>query len=253
MRRASVLILAAATLAAGACIGGRTQVGNSVLPSVSPSGPSFTYVAIGASETAGVGAHDPPTQAWPAVFYRLALPRSAVYVNLGIPGATVADALRREVPDALASRPRLVTVFLSANDARAGVPPATYQGQLTMLLREVRRGGATEVLVANMPPLQDLPLFTGCAPFAPAPDGSCDTSVRQNLDQLAAVVAAYNQAIADAATATGARVVDVHALALSKVRSGTQASFLSSDGFHPNADGYREIATAFAGAYRPVA
>ena len=61
-----------------ACSGGTAKVGNSVLPSVSPSGPAFTYVAVGASETAGVGADDPPTQAWPAVFFRLTMPRSAV-------------------------------------------------------------------------------------------------------------------------------------------------------------------------------
>ncbi len=236
-----------------ACSGGTAKVGNSVLPSVSPSGPAFTYVAVGASETAGVGADDPPTQAWPAVFYRLTMPRSAVYVNLGIPGATVADAAGREVPEALTFHPQVVTVFLNANDARAGVPASTYQAQLTSLLEQLRQGGRAEVLVANLPPLQDLPLYQTCAPFAPASDGGCDTSVRADPKVVAGLVSAYNRAIADAAAATGARVVDLYSLALSKVRDGTEASFLASDGFHPNVAGHRQVAQAFAHAYQPVA
>ena len=247
-RAFTVLLVVAAT----ACSSGQSNVGGAVLPSVSPSGPAFTYVAIGASETAGVGAADPPTQAWPAVFDRLALPRSAVYVNLGIPGATVADALTREVPEALTQHPSLVTVFLNANDARAGVPVETYQQQLTELLRTVRQEGRTEVLVANLPPLQDLPLYTSCAPFAPTADGACDTSVRADPKAVAALVDSYNEAIRAAAAATGSIVVDIAAAARARVADGTESSFLAQDGFHPNSRGHRELAEAFARAYRPV-
>ena len=47
-------------------------------------------------------------------------------------------------------------------------------------------------------------------------------------------------------------MVDLHALAESKVRNGTEASFIATDGFHPNTAGHRQIARAFAGAYSPV-
>jgi lysophospholipase L1-like esterase len=240
-------------LAAASCTTGATKVGNAVLPSVSPSGSAFTYAAIGASETVGIGANDPPTQAWPAVFYRSTMPRSAVYLNVGIPGATVAEALKREVPEALRAHPRVVSVFLNANDARSGVSPGDYQQQLTTLLRQVRQGGSAEVLVANMPPLQDLPVYTSCQPYAPASNGGCDTSVRVTPADVTGLVDAYNRAIAEAAAATGATVVDLHALAESKVRNGTEASFIAQDGFHPNTAGHGQIARAFAAAYRPVA
>src|SRR5262245_30072392 len=44
------------------------------------------YVAVGASETVGVGA-DRPRQAWPTVLHRQALPESR-YVNVGVSGST---------------------------------------------------------------------------------------------------------------------------------------------------------------------
>src|SRR5438105_15248802 len=46
----------------------------------------FRYVAIGASDTVGVGASDPRTGSWPA---RVAsrLPVGAEYVNLGVSGS----------------------------------------------------------------------------------------------------------------------------------------------------------------------
>ena len=49
------------------------------------------YVAVGASETAGVGADHPRTQAWPRVLHDRALPGTRL-VNLGVSGATVQDS-----------------------------------------------------------------------------------------------------------------------------------------------------------------
>jgi hypothetical protein len=67
-------------------------------------------VAVGANETVGLGADDPLRDAWPQILFRTVLPRGTVFVNLGSPGATVANALDREVADAIALSPTLVTV-----------------------------------------------------------------------------------------------------------------------------------------------
>src|SRR5919199_847009 len=87
--------------------------------SVQPAGQAnqtpIVYAAVGASETFGVGADDPLKQAWPQVFSREAFPGGTVH-NFGIPGATVAEALRDELPKALAIRPNLVTVWLNMNE-----------------------------------------------------------------------------------------------------------------------------------------
>jgi lysophospholipase L1-like esterase len=114
-------------------------------------------VAIGASETLGFGADDPVRQGWTQVFYRTALPRATTQVNLGIPGATVQEALEREVPEARQLHPDVVTVWLNVNDLLEGVSPSAYEDQLRILLSDLRGNGGPTVLVANTPPLDLLP------------------------------------------------------------------------------------------------
>src|SRR5256886_11619917 len=110
--------LAARTIAglalAGLTLSACGPMANTGAPS--PSAPTpVVYAAIGASETYGIGAGD-PRHAWPQVFTDDVLPRSAVLHNFGIPGATTAQALRDEVPAALADHPTGVTVWLNVND-----------------------------------------------------------------------------------------------------------------------------------------
>lgn len=242
-----VVAAAGSLLALTAC--GDGQVGSSVLPSVSPSGSALTYVAVGASETVGVGADQPEAQAWPQVFYRTALPRAAVYVNLGVPGSTVEQAVRDQLPTAVAEHPDVATVFLNVNDIVHEVPVAAYRADLQSLLESLRATGA-KVLVANVPPLDRLPLLKACLPFAPGPGGSCDTSRRISLDEIDRVVDEFNLAIDEVAAATGAVVVDLHAAGLRARQQGDETGIISSDGFHPSTAGHELIARSFAAALR---
>src|SRR4026207_1709292 len=57
----------------------------------------LTYVAIGASDTVGVGAGAPETESWPAVLWRR-LPPGSKLVNLGISGSLVRQARTQQVP-----------------------------------------------------------------------------------------------------------------------------------------------------------
>ncbi len=243
------LVALVATALLAACSGGTGDVGNGVLPSVSPSGPAVVYVAVGASESVGIGAQDPGSQAWTQVFYRTALPRAAVFVNLGIPGATVEQALGEEVPRAIAAHPNIVTVWLNVNDLIGGVPAATYGTELRSLLARLRSTGA-RVLVANTPPLDHLPLYVGCQPYVPAPGGTCDTSRTLHPDRLVGLVDAYNREIAGAVAAEDATLVDLHALGLAAERAGTETGLVSGDGFHPSTAGHRAVAAAFVAAYQ---
>src|SRR6202035_5279383 len=160
----------------------------------------IVYAASGASETIGVAADDRSRQAWPRVFSNDVLPRSAVLYNFGIPGATTAQALHDEVPAAMAVHPTVVTVWLNVNDLIRGVSAADYEAQLGQLLHTLRRGGQTQVLVANTPDLGQLPAYRACLPNAPAggpacliPDGLVPTP-----QAIAAAIDAYNAAISTA-------------------------------------------------------
>jgi len=189
------------------------------------------YVAVGASETVGQGADDPAKQAWTQVFFRTALPRGYRFVNLGISGATTARALTDEVPEAVRQEPDLVTVWLNVNDIRNGVGPAAYEKQLRDLVRQLRRDGKTEVLVANTPPLDILPVARGFGALA-------NVIVRQ-----------YNDVIAKVVRDEGAHLVDLYAAGVAARERGEAAQLISADGFHPSTAGHAAVAAEFAKVY----
>ncbi len=231
-----LLALAALALLVTACAGGRADTLEvEALP------PPFTYVAVGASETVGIGANDPVSESWPSVFYRNALARSATLVNLGVSGATVREALDRELKPALAEEPRLVTVWLNVNDLVRQVPVEQYQRDLGTLVRALRRGGATDVLVASTPPVVDLPLLRACLPGGTG----CQLPFRlPSAETITERVAAYNAAISRVAEAEGAVVVDLAAAGGGRI----DPTLVAADGFHPSTEGHRRVAAAFADA-----
>lgn len=234
-RAVLALVLPLLVLAA-ACSGGRPEtVTAEELPA------PFTYVAVGASETVGVGADEPATQSWPSVFYRTALARSARFVNVGESGATVRHVLDRKLQLALAEEPRLVTVWLNVNDLVAQVPVEQYERDLGRLVRALRRGGAADVLVATTPPLAELPGVKACLPGG---SGCRLPSALPSGDVITERVAAYNEAITRVTSAEGAVLVDLAAA----TGGGMDGSSVAADGFHPSTDGHRRVAAAFADA-----
>lgn len=213
------------------------------------SAPQVIYAAVGASETYGVGADDRYRQSWPQVFYNEALPGSAVLYNFGIPGATTAQALRDEVPAALAVHPSVVTVWLNVNDLIQGVPASSYAQQLQQLIHALRQNGRGRVLVANTPDVSRLPAYRACLPDAPAGGPACPippTFVPYPA-AVATAVDGYNAAIARVAEQEGATLVDLH---LSAAIIDQHPNWFSADGFHPNGQGYAVIAGLFEAAYR---
>lgn len=198
----------------------------------------IVYTAVGASESVGVGADKPATEAWPRVLARTALGPDSTFHNVAVSGATAADALRTQVTAALATRPTLVTVWLNVNDLIALVPTSKYEKTMTEIVHALRRNGATQVLVANTPPIEDLPAFR--RRFG-------------SLKQLAiARVDEYNAAIARVTESEGAILVDLHAAGVAARHNGTEASLISGDGFHPSTSGHAAIAVAFADAVPSV-
>ena len=257
--RRAVATLAAAALAAsliGGCSAGSDDTDSSPRPAGSGSAPASSgpssssagsgsagqrvYVAVGASETVGVGADDPATQAWPVVLRERALPAGRL-VNVGAAGATVTGALRTQLPAALEAAPDVVTVWLAVNDLLTGAPVAAYQRRLGRLVRALRRDGRTAVLVGNLPELWRLPAYRACLPGAPAAGSelACVLPFVPSVAEVRAEVARFNRAIRTVVRREGARLVD-----LSGVPFG--ARLTAADGFHPSTAGHRRLAAAFA-------
>lgn len=236
MAALAALVALLALVALGGCTASRPEV----LPPPADTGPQPVYVAVGASETAGFGSDQPLRDAWPQVLLRTALPTGAPFVNMGIPGATVAQAAAEELTPALEARPTLVTVWLNVNDMTHGVTPADYERQLEALVKALRGNAATRVLVANTPPLDRLPAFLAGRNVGALP----------SPEAVVQLVDAYNAAIARVVQRQGAFLVDLHAAGTAARAAGTDAGLISADGFHPSTAGHAAVAAAFAEALR---
>jgi lysophospholipase L1-like esterase len=221
---------------------GAGVVGSSA-PSPTPQFP-IVYAAVGASESVGIGATEPTRDSWPQVFFRTALPESTVFYNFGIPGATVAQALSDELPEALSVKATLVTVWLNVNDIINGVGAQQYHDELDQLVHSLRRDGAARVLVANTPFLDRLPAYLDCRAGNPPAGVDCPYALATTpAPALNAIVSAYNSAIAQVAEREGAILVDLHAQG---EVPDMHPDWVSSDGFHPSTAGYAAIAGVFA-------
>jgi acyl-CoA thioesterase I len=196
-------------------------------PTASPrtAAPAFRYVAIGASDTVGVGASDPRTGSWPA---RVAarLPAGTDYVNLGVSGSLAAQASREQLPTALGLRPQLVTIWLAVNDLNTSVTAADYAASLRSVIAPLVSGTAARIFVGNVPDLRPVPAYAG-------------------TDQAALLVRinTYNAAIAALASSFPGRVTVVDLFTGSAPLVNTMT--VSGDGFHPSDAGYGLIADRF--------
>ncbi|HEV2249348.1 MAG TPA: GDSL-type esterase/lipase family protein [Candidatus Limnocylindria bacterium] len=201
-------------------------------PPASPSAttPAFRYVAIGASDTVGVGASDPRTGSWPA---RLAarLPAGTDFVNLGVSGSLAAQAAREQVPTAVSLRPRLVTIWLAVNDLNADVAATDYAAALRSVIGPLVSRTGARIFVGSVPDLRTVPAYTG-----------------SDLAALLARISAYNAGIAALAASLGDRVTVIDLFTGSGPLVGTM--IVSADGFHPSDAGYALIADRFATAMR---
>jgi lysophospholipase L1-like esterase len=185
----------------------------------------LTYVAIGASDTFGIGTDDPYSENWPGQLASLF--KQPVHVlNLGIPGITLHAALQAELPVALDAHPGLVTVWLAVNDLATGVALPNYSHDLDTLLTRLQAAAPrAQIAVGNLPDLTSVPFFAAFQPLI----------LRQEIR-------AYNGAIASLVKRHHALLVD-----LSGQRYNLQVfpQYISRDGLHPSSIGYLQLAELF--------
>ncbi len=186
----------------------------------------ITYVAIGASDTFGIGTYDPYDDNWPTDLAALLGPSHIHLINLGIPGITTHDALSLELPVALDSHADLITIWLGVNDIVAMVPAKSYASDLDTLLNRLRANSPhARIAIANIPDLTLLPFFANVDPQV-----------------LTRQIQVYNTVIASATRQYQAIPVD-----LTQQNYNLQAhpEYISGDGLHPTDIGYQQLAKIF--------
>ncbi len=220
MRARTLPVTVLALLAALACGACAPWIGYAGTPPPRP----LTLVAIGASDTVGVGATTPETEGWVPVLHRQ-LPEGSRLVNVGVSGSLLRQALDQQLPVALDSDPDVVTVWLAVNDLNARVPLDRYRVELDTLLRTLRRETRARVLVGNVPDITTVPIYRSLDPAT-----------------LRAEVAAWNQVIAVVAARNEATLVDLHA---TWKELAAHPEYVAADGFHPSTAGHRRLADVF--------
>lgn len=196
---------------------------------VLPAPRRLSYVAIGASDSVGVGAGAPDKESWPAVLHRK-LPAGSRFVNLGVSGSLIQQALDQQLPVAMDSDPDLVTIWLAVNDYGARAPLPRYASDLDLMLHTLRAQTRATILVGNVPDLGQLPV-----------------AARFDLRDIER----WNKAIGELVQRHGAILVDLRA-AWNEVAEHPE--YISSDGFHPSTTGYQRLAEIFyAAAAEPLA
>jgi acyl-CoA thioesterase-1 len=194
--------------------------------------PPRTYVAIGASDSVGVGANDPATEGWvPRFGGRLG--RDVQIINLGVSGSTLAQALDEQLGPAVDAQPDVITVWLAVNDLNARVPLERYAADLDTLLGQLETTTHARVLVGNVPDLARLAVYRGADP---AP--------------LQAEVNRWNSVIGETTARHGAILVDLFAR---WQEVADHPEYVSQDGFHPSTEGYQRLADIFAQALTEAA
>lgn len=190
------------------------------------SGP-LTYVALGASDAVGVGSNQPGSQGYvPLLAERLA--KGSRLINLGISGIHLHEALSQELPIALTTAPKLITIWLVANDFVAGVPYSSYMPDLDSLLKQLRASTQARIAMANLPDLTRLPAFANL------------TATQKT--QMRAAIQRWDTQIAIIATQYHVTIVDL----FSRYNQLTQhPEYISIDGFHPSPLGYVQLANYF--------
>ncbi len=186
-----------------------------------------TYVALGASDAVGVGTDQPATQGYVPLLAQK-LPAGSHLVNLGVSGIHLHEALSEELPIALSTNPRLITIWLVANDFIASIPYTSYMQDLNTLLMRLRNGTHARIVMANLPDLTRLPVFSR---FSKQQKAATLTTIQR-----------WNASIASTARRYNVGIVDLMAQA-SLLTSHPE--YISGDGFHPSAAGYAQLADLF--------
>jgi len=182
------------------------------------------YVAIGDSYSIGEGAS--PNESWPALLTRH-LNDKGVHVDLvanpSRTGWTTQQAIDRELPIFVDSKPNFATLQIGVNDWVQGIDAETFRKHFVVLANRM-----LEVL-----PSKNRLLAVSIPDFGVTPTGPRYARGRNISEGLTR----FNQIIVEESNKRGLRVVDVFPIS-KKMRD--DPSLVAPDGLHPSAKEYAE-------------
>jgi acyl-CoA thioesterase-1 len=191
------------------------------------SGP-LVYVAIGASDAVGFGAECADSQGYVPILGQK-MPKGTHVVNLGIAGALASEAVENELPQALTSKPSIITVWLGGNDfremLRGNLKTSEYVHQMNQLIHALHTQTSARIYMANLPDMALLPAIKEIG--APT-----ETIQKQTTS--------WNQSLADIAQHEQVTLVDIYHSDLA-----SHPEYIYADGFHPSTLGYQRLADIF--------
>ncbi len=180
-------------------------------------GCDVTIVAFGDSITAGYAVRRGFPTFWKEMLVQKYPGVRIEMINSGVSGDTTMDGLARLDWAVLSYEPDLVTINFGINDCVFGLGLEEFEANLVEMIRRIRAGPASEILLLSSQPLETPP-----------------------YDRL---VLDYYQAIERVAKEMDVGFVDVYGAWMERVKTGTPLSSLIIPGLdHPNEAGYRIIA-----------
>ena len=180
-------------------------------------GCNVTIVAYGDSITAGYAVRRGFPTFWKEMLVQKYPGVRIELINSGISGDTTMDGLARLDWAVLSYEPDLVTINFGINDCVYGLGVEEFEANLVEMIRRIRSGPASEILLLSSQPLETPP-----------------------YDRL---VLDYYQAIEHVAKEVDVGFVDVYGAWMDRVKTGTPLNSLIIPGLdHPNEAGYRIIA-----------
>ena len=182
------------------------------------------YVAIGDSYSNGEGAS--PNESWPAVLTRhLNAQGLHIYLvaNPSRTGWTTTDAIDRELPIFVESKPTFASLQIGVNDWVQGVDETTFRKNLVFLLDQ---------MLSILPDKKRLLVVT-IPDFGVTPSGPRYARGRD----ISKGISRFNEVVTEEAKKRGLTIVDV--FPLSK-KMGEDKSLVAPDGLHPSAKEYTE-------------
>ena len=178
------------------------------------------YVALGDSYTIGTSVD--AGERWPERLAATLAPGTGVgsglsiVANLGVDGYTTGDLIRDELPVLAGLEPGFVSVLIGVNDVVRGVPLASYEANVALIL---------DAILALVP--AERVITVAIPDYTVTPSGAKYGDPRLKHDGIVA----NNAAMARLAADRGIAFVDIFDISL---EAAADRSLVADDGLHPS-------------------